>query len=57
MNSATLKTNVFVVQNGKLIPKQPQQEEKKNYRYVPYDPANNPQPEDYFRETITRLQK
>ena len=44
MNSTTFKPNVFVVQNGKLIPKQTQQEEKKNYRYVPYDPANNPQP-------------
>jgi len=44
MNLAPLKPNVFVVQNGKLIPKQSLQEEKKNYRYVPYDPANNPQP-------------
>lgn len=44
MNSSLLKNNVYVVQNGKLIPKEMQKEEKKNYRYVPYDPANNPQP-------------
>jgi len=44
MYSTSPKPNVFVVQNGKLVPKETQQEEKKSYRYVPYDSANNPQP-------------
>lgn len=57
MYSTSPKPNVFVVQNGKLVPKETQQEEKKSYRYVPYDSANNPQPQDYFRETITKLNK
>lgn len=52
-----LRPNVFVVQGGKLVPRPSTPEQKKNYRYIPYDPISNPTPDDYFRETITRLQK
>lgn len=57
MDSNWLKPNVYIVQNGKLVPRPNTPEQKKNYRYIHYDPLNNPAPEDYFRETISRLQK
>ena len=57
MDSTSLKPNAFIIQNGKLVPRPNTPEKKKNYRYIAYDPVNNPVPEDYFRETITRLQK
>jgi uncharacterized protein YdcH (DUF465 family) len=57
MDPNWLKPNAFIVQNGKLVPRSTTPEKKKNYRYVPYDPLNNPTPDDYFRETISRLQK
>jgi hypothetical protein len=53
----SLKPNAFIIQNGKLVPRPNTPEKKNNYRYIPYDPVNNPVPEDYFRETISRLQK
>lgn len=57
MNASWLRPNLYVVQNGKLVPRSTTPEQKKNYRYISYDPLNNPGPEDYFRETISRLQK
>jgi hypothetical protein len=57
MDSTSLKPNAFIILNGKLVPRPNTPEKKKNYRYIPYDPVNNPVPEDYFRETISRLQK
>lgn len=57
MDSNWLKPNVYIVQNGKLVPRPNTPDHKKNYRYIHYDPLNNPAPEDYFRETISRLQK
>lgn len=44
-----LRPNVFVVQGGKLVPRPSTPEQKKNYRYIPYDPISNPTPDDYFR--------
>jgi hypothetical protein len=50
MNVNWLKPNLYVVENGKLVPRPTTPEQKKkNYRYIPYDPLNNPAPEDYFR--------
>lgn len=57
MNTAWLRPNAYIVQNGRLVPRPSTPEHKKNYRYVHFDPLNNPAPEDYFRETISRLQK
>lgn len=57
MSTNWLKPNLYIVQNGKLVPRPTTPEQKKNYRYIPYDPVNNPTPDDYFRETISRLQK
>jgi hypothetical protein len=57
MSTNWLKPNLYIVQNGKLVPRPTTPEQKKNYRYIPYDPMNNPTPDDYFRETISRLQK
>jgi hypothetical protein len=57
MNASWLRPNQYVIQNGKLVPRATTPEQKKNYRYIPFDPLTNPAPEDYFRETISRLQK
>lgn len=57
MNQSWIKPNSFVIKDGKLVPRNTTPEQKKNYKYIPYDPLNNPTPEDYFRETIFRLQK
>ena len=48
----------MIIKGGKLLPRPTTPtNEKKNYRYIPYDPLNRPGPDDYFRETITRLQQ
>ena len=57
MTTSWLRPNLYVVQNGKLVARPTTPEQKKNYRYIPFEPVNNPAPEDYFRETISRLQK
>ena len=57
MDCNWLKHNSFIIQNGKLVPRPNTPEKKKNYRYIHYDPFTNPEPEDYYRETISRLQK
>lgn len=57
MDSNWLKPNVYVIENGKLVPRPTTPETRKNYRYIHYDPLTNPTPQDYFRETISRLQK
>lgn len=57
MHSNWHSNNIFVIQNGKLVPRPSGGDSQANYRYVPYDPVNNPMPEDYFRETISKLQK
>lgn len=58
MNANWLKPNLYIIENGKLVPRpRTPEQKKKNYRYIPYDPLNNPGPQDYFRETISRLQK
>jgi hypothetical protein len=57
MSTNWLRPNLYVVENGKLVPRSTTPKQRKNYRYVHYDPINNPGPEDYFRETISRLQK
>lgn len=39
------------------MPRSTTPKQNKNYRYIHFDSYNNPTPEDYFRETIYRLQK
>ena len=58
MSTNFVKTNHFIVRRGKLLPRlaTPPNEEK-NYQYVPYEPLNRPGPDDYFRQTINRLQQ
>lgn len=58
MHSNWLKPNHFVVKDGKIVPRPTTPPNtKKNYRYLPFDPMNRPGPDDYFRETIARLQQ
>ena len=58
MSNNFVKTNHMIIKGGKLLPRPTTPtNEKKNYRYIPYDPLNRPGPDDYFRETITRLQQ
>lgn len=49
MDANWLKPNVYVIQNGKLVPRPNTPEQKKNYRYIHYDPLHNPTADDYFR--------
>jgi hypothetical protein len=45
MNTTSwLRPNHYVIQNGKIVPRPTTPEQKKNYRYVPYDPICNPGP-------------
>jgi hypothetical protein len=42
-----IKPNLYIIEKGKLIPQSTTIEQKKknkNYRYIPYDPLNNPDP-------------
>lgn len=57
MQASWLKPNHFTVKNGKLIPRSSTPTQSKNYRYIPFDPVNKPNPEDYYKETISRLNK
>lgn len=44
MDSNWLKPNVYVIENGKLVPRPTTPETRKNYRYIHYDPLTNPTP-------------
>ena len=58
MNTNLVQTNHFVAKGGRLFPRPTTPPNgKKNYRYIPFDPINRPGPDDYFRETISRLQQ
>lgn len=58
MNTTSLKINHMILKGGKLVPRTPTPPNKeKNYCYLPYEPLNRPGPEDYYQETINRLQK
>lgn len=44
MTTSWLRPNLYVVQNGKLVPRPTTPEQKKNYRYIPFEPFHNPGP-------------
>ena len=48
----------MIVKGGKILPRTPTPpKQEKNYRYLAYEALNRPGPEDYYQETINRLQK
>lgn len=57
MQTTWHQTNQFVVRNGRLMARPTTPEQRKNYKYIPFDSLNNPNPEDYYRATIAQLQQ